>query len=334
MNKTLVLFLLPTLAVFMGACAQKVTIKALEPAEVDRASQTKKITVTDFEHDRVGLSNKIEANLARHRINSQNYFTMVSRGDFDKIIREQKIQNSGLVETSTVVEVGNLIGAQAIISGNVGRLNSSDTHYYEERVKCADSKCKEMYRYKVGCTKRVVGLSAELKMVDVAAGDIIYADTMSKSVSYYHCSDDSRTIPSAESAGQSLATAIANDFTYKLTPHYRYFDVELLEDPDLDYTKEQEKLLDVSLEYIKQNRYDKAEKYLFELIDSTSAQSYVAFYNLGVVKEAEGKYIEAKEYYEKADSLMIKPVEQISLAYVRIQSLIAKRDITQAQIQR
>lgn len=334
MKRIVILFLLSLATVYLSGCAQKVSMKALEPAEIDRASQTKKITVTDFEHDRVGLSNKIEANLAKYKINTQNYFTIISRNDFDKIIKEQKIQNSGLVDTSTVVEVGNLIGAQAIISGNVGHLNSSDTHYYEERVKCADLKCKEVYRYNVGCTKRVVSLSADLRMVDVAAGDIIYADTMGKSSSYYHCSDDTRTIPSPESAGQNLAIAIANDFTYKLTPHYRYFDVELLEDPDLDYTKEQEKLLNVSLEYIKQNRYDKAEKYLFELIDSTNAQSYVAFYNLGVVKEAEGKYIEAKEYYEKADSLMVEPVEQISLAYVRIQSLIEKRDITQAQIQR
>jgi len=334
MHKKLLLFLLPIATVFISGCAQKVNMRALEPAEIDRASQTKKITVTNFEHDKVGLSNKIEANLARHKIDNKNYFTIVSRGDFDKIIQEQEIQNSGLVETSTVVEVGNLIGAQAIISGNVGRLGVSDTNYNEERARCADSKCKEVYRYNVGCTKRVVSLSAELKMVDVTAGDIIYADTISKYAEYFHCSDDSRTIPSPESAGQNLAASIADDFTFRLTPHYRFFDVELLEDPDLDYSDEQEELLKVSLQYIKQNRYDKAEQFLFELIDSTDAQSYVAFYNLGVVKEAEGKYMEAKEYYEKADSLMVEPVEQISMAYVRIQSLIEKHDMTQAQIQR
>jgi len=334
MHKKLLLFLLPIATVFISGCAQKVNMRALEPAEIDRGSQTKKITVTNFEHDKVGLSNKIEANLARHKIDNKNYFTIVSRGDFDKIIQEQEIQNSGLVETSTVVEVGNLIGAQAIISGNVGRLGVSDTNYNEERARCADSKCKEVYRYNVGCTKRVVSLSAELKMVDVTAGDIIYADTISKYAEYFHCSDDSRTIPSPESAGQNLAASIADDFTFRLTPHYRFFDVELLEDPDLDYSDEQEELLKVSLQYIKQNRYDKAEQFLFELIDSTDAQSYVAFYNLGVVKEAEGKYMEAKEYYEKADSLMVEPVEQISMAYVRIQSLIEKHDMTQAQIQR
>ncbi|MDD2790058.1 MAG: CsgG/HfaB family protein [Sulfurimonas sp.] len=334
MKKTLLFFLFTGFSLFLAGCAQKVSIKALEPAEVDRASQTKKITVASFDHDKVGLANKIEANLAGFRIDNQKYFTIVSRGDFDTIINEQKLQNSGLIETSTVIEVGNLIGAQAIISGNVGRVSSSDTNYYENRTRCADSKCKEVVKYNVGCVKRVVTLSAELKMVDIEVGDIIYADTMSKVASYYHCSDDSRTIPSPESAGQNLASSIANDFTFKLTPHYRYFDVVLLEDPDLDYTDEQERLLEVSIEYIKQKRYDKAEKFLFDLIDTTGGQSYVAFYNLGVVKEAEGQYEEAREYYEKADTLMVKPVPEISQAYLRIQSLIAKHEITQAQIQR
>ena len=334
MNKQFTLFSILFVLFFLSGCAQKINIRALEPAQIDRASQTKKLSIATFTNDRVGLSNKIEANLAQIKIDNRSYFTIVSRGDFEKIIKEQKIQNSGLVDNSSVVEVGNLIGAQAIISGNVGNINVSDSNYYEERVRCADSKCKTVTKYNVGCKKRVVSLSAELKMVDIEAGDIIHAETIHKFSNHFQCQDDSRTIPSGESAAQSLATAMANEFTYKLTPHYRYFEVVLLEDPDLDYTNEQEKLLEVALEYIKQNRYDKAEKFLYDLIDSTDAQSYVAFYNLGVVKEAEGEYNEAKEYYERADALMIEPVAEISQAYVRINTLIEKNDKTKAQLQR
>jgi len=321
-------------SIIMSGCAQKVSIRALEPAEVDRAAMTKKISVAPFKNDRIGLSSKIEVNLARHRLDDKKYFTIVSRSDFDRIIKEQKIQNSGLIEQSTAVEVGGLIGAQAIISGNVGRVTSNDTHFYEGRSRCLDKKCNELVRYRVGCTKRVVGLSAEIRMVDVVRGDIIYADTMSRTRSYKHCKDDSRQLPSREIAAQSLATSMADSFTYKLTPHYRSISVTLLEKPDLDYTKRQEELLEVSLEYIKQGRYDKAQQFLFDLIDSTNEKSYVAFYNLGVIKEAEGNYKEAKEYYKSADNLMVKPVEEISKAYVRINSLIAKRDKAYSQIGR
>jgi len=320
--------------IFISGCAQKVRIKALEPAEVDRAAKTKKIAVTGFKNDIVGLSSKIESNLARHKIENRLFFTMVSRNDINKIIKEQKLQNSGLVDVSTAVTVGDLIGAEAIISGNVGRASLNDTYFYERRSRCADKKCKELVYYNVRCKKRVVGLSADIRMVDVTRGDIIYADNISRTSTYKHCRDDSRALPSKEIAAQELADSIASTFTYKLTPHYRYFNVELLEDPDLDYDDNQELLLESSLEYIKQNRYDKAEKLLIRLIDSTGQQSYVAFYNLGVVKEAQGEYQKAKEYYEKADDLIIEPVEIVSSSYLRINSIIEKHQRTQEQINR
>lgn len=328
----LLLFVLITL--YISGCAQKVKIRALEPAEIDRVATTKKITVAGFKNDRVGLSGKIEANLAQHKIDNKSFFTIVSRKDFDKIIDEQKIQNSGLIDTSTVVEVGQLIDAQAIILGNVGRASLQDSRFYETRSRCIDEKCKEREEYRVRCIKRVVGLSAELRIVDVAKGDIIYADKFFESSQHKHCVDDSIALPSKWMAAQNLASRIADRFTYKLTPHYRSFSVRLLEDADLEYTDAQEKLLGLSLTYIEQGRYDKAEQFLIELIDSTDKQSYVPFYNLGVIKEAQGQYNEAKNYYKKADDLMVEPVEEISLASLRIEKLIRKHKKSKEQLQR
>ncbi len=334
MQKIILLFLSVVVTSLMTGCAQKVTIRALEPADIDRAAATKKVAVSNFKHDRVGLSGKIEAKLSRFKIDNKSYFTIVSRNDFNKIVQEQRIQNSGLVDSQTVVDIGNLIGAEAIISGNVGKATLSDSYFYERRTRCADKKCKKLINYKVRCKKRVIGLSAELRMVDVAQGDIIYADTMNERAVYKHCSDDSRAMPSKEIVAQRLADVISNNFVYKLTPHYRNFRVELLDEGDLDYTDKQEQLLEVSLTYIEQGRLDKAERFLIDLIDSTDSQSYVAFYNLGVVKEAEGNYAEAKEYYENADNLMVEPVQEINAAVIRINSLIDKRQRTQAQIAR
>ena len=322
------------LLIFLSGCSQKVRIQALEPAQVDRISETKKIAVLNFKNDRVGLSRKIEAKLASFQINNKKYFTIVSRNDFNTIIKEQKLQSSGLVDEDSSVKVGELIGAEAIISGDVRRPTKQDSYFYEPRVRCANAKCSELSYYNVRCMKRVVSLAAEIRVVDVSRGDIIYADTLSREQVFKHCSDDSRALPTTAMAAQNLAESIANSFTYKLTPHYRVFSVSLLEDPDLDYTSEQKKLLKVSLEYIEQGRYDKAEQFLTRLIDSTGGKSYVAFYNLGVIKEAEGKYKEAKEYYDYADNLMIEPVAEINEAIVRINSLIAKREKTMKQLKR
>ncbi|WP_457744176.1 CsgG/HfaB family protein [Sulfurimonas sp.] len=334
MNKILVFLLAAFVSLFYTSCAQKVGFKVLVPAQIDRMSTVKKIAVSDFSDDRVGLSRKIEAKLSNFRIKDKPFFTVVSRNDLNKIISEQKLQNSGLVDNKNIVKVGELIGAQAIISGNVSPATSQDSRFYEERVRCANSKCTKLESYTVRCIKRVFGLSAELRVVDITKGDIIYAQNLSKSSSYKHCIDDSRALPSREMAAQALAERIASDFTYKLTPHYQYLNVSLLDDPDLDYTDSQEKLLKISLKYIEQGRYDKAEKFLMDLIDSTNAKSYVAFYDLGVIKEAQGKYKEAKEYYQYADNLMVEPVEEINSAVIRINSLISQRKKTMEQFNR
>ena len=333
MKKTIYIAL-GILSVVISGCSQKVGVEALVPAEVDRISQTKVIAVTDFRHDRVGLSRKIEARLSNFTIDSQKYFTVVSRNDIDKVIAEQRLQNSGLVSDDNIVKVGELIGAQAIIAGNVSPVTKQDSYFYESRFRCANKKCTEVEKYNVRCMKRLVGLSAEIRVVDVTKGDIIFADTLSRSRSFKHCSDDSRAIPSKTMVAQRLAQEIADDFTYKLTPHYKRFSVKLLEDPDLDYTDKQEQLLDFSLEYIEKGRFDKAEQLLKELIDSTNMKSYVAFYNLGVIKEAQGKYKEAKEYYEYADNLMVEPVDEINEAITRINALIANKQKTLQQLNR
>ncbi len=321
------------LLMFAG-CSQTVAMRALEPAAIDRAAYTKKIAVSPFENDHVNLSGKIEAEIAGTRLDGEPYFTTISRRDIDQILREQRFQNSGLLEPGEAVDMGRIIGAEAIISGSVSTPSKSDSHFDETRTRCEDDKCKKISIYQVRCTKRKVSLWAELRMVDVEQGDIIYADRISKSKYWSHCYDDSRVLPSRHEAAQQLADEITKEFTIKLTPHYRRFAVTLLEKGDLEYTDAQNKLLKNALEFIEQERLAKAETLLIELIDSTAERSYVAFYNLGVVKEAQGYYDEAKAIYDRADDLMMEPVEEISEAYKRIRRTIADYQKSQSQITR
>ncbi len=315
----------------MSGCAQKVTIKALQPAEVSRAALTKKVAVTSFKNDKPNISGKIEANLAKHKLDGKQYFTIVSRQDLNKVLSEQKIGTSGLIDPSTATEVGKLLGAQAIISGRTGNASTSDTNFYETRTKCNKNGCWDV---RVRCTKRVAGLDAEIRMIDTKKGDIIYADTINRTAAWKHCNDDSRPLPSTMMASQQLASAIAKDFSYKLVPHYVYYNVALLEKPDLEYTKKQELLLKTSLAFIKAKRYDRAEKLLKKLINSTGEKSYVPLYNLGVLTEAKGDYEGAKNLYAKADKLTVEPVEEINLAINHIDKLIEENKKALAQLKK
>lgn len=304
----------------------------LEPAEIDRASHTKRIAVSQFKNDREGLSGKIESNIAKQRLDGKYYFTTVSRSDIDKVLKEQKFQYSGVLEDSQAVEVGELIGAQAIISGEVTNASSSDSSSYEERMECADKDCKKLRTYQVYCTTRSISMGASIKMTDVAKGDIIYADSFSPTRRWKHCQDDSNALPSRAAGLDVLANYIAQEFVYKLTPHYKTVSVELLEDPDIKYDARQKKTLEVALDYIEAGRMDKAEQLLGTLLESTQEQSYVAAYNLGVVMESQGKLKEAQRLYQMADKLQLEPVEQINDAVLRIRETLYKHEKAMSQI--
>lgn len=303
----------------LTGCAQRVQIKSLQPAQISRAAVTKKIAVIAFKNDRVNLSGNIEAKIAQYRLDDKPYFTTVSRKDFDKVLKEQKIQDSGLVESSSMGAAASMIGAQAIISGDVATPSMKRVDYYETRTKCKKDQCWEERVY---CINQTAALGAQIRMIDTQKGDIIYADSINKSASWSHCRDDSFVLPTLQMASEQLADAIAKDFVSKLAPHYVYAQVVLLEKPDLEYSDNQKLLLENALEYIKQNRYDKAQSLLTELIDSTAEKSYVPLYDLGVLKEAQGQLEEAQNLYKKADDLTVKPVEEINKAVLHIKDEI------------
>lgn len=108
---------------FFSACSQTVRISALKPAQVDKITHYKKIAIGVFTHDNVGLSNKIESQLSHASIDKKPFFTIISRKDTNKIFQEQRLQLSGLLDSKNVVKIGHLLGAQAMINGDV-----SDAH--------------------------------------------------------------------------------------------------------------------------------------------------------------------------------------------------------------
>jgi len=175
-------------------------------------------------------------------------------------------------------------------------------------------------------------MGAQIKMVDVAKGDIIYGNNMEEAKYWTHCSDDSRALPAKEQGLSTISDEIAGKFAFKLAPHYIFYPVTLLEDPDLEYSEKQEKQLENALAFIKQNRYDRGEELLADLMDQTANKSYVAIYNLGVIKEAQGQLKDAKELYQMADKLTMEPVEEINEAINRIDAAIAKREKALQQV--
>jgi len=337
-------------SVLATGCAQKVRIKALNPAEVGAMASKKKVAVSEFKNDKIGLSGKIEAEIARQKLDKKRYFTVLSRKDMNKIIAEQKLQSSEMMNEATAAKIGKVIGAQAIISGEVASANAESGSYQEDREKCLQyykdgSGCAQYRYYKVTCNTTQASVSANINIIDVENGTVIYGDTITKDYSGDSCKNGNtnlgiltlqgspKQILSKSQALNKLAGSIANEFVYKLTPNYIYFNVTLLDTIELDSaTDAQNKKFEAALGYIKAARYDKAKKLLSSLMDEFDGKSYVVAYVYGVVFEATGDFNKAKEIYTIADNDTVEPVSEINLAMNRIDSLIAKREEAKKQM--
>jgi len=322
------------ISVLVTGCAQKVRIKALNPAEVGAMASKKKVAVSKFKNDKVGLSGKIEAEISKQKLDKKRYFTVLSRKDMNKVIAEQKLQSSELMDEKTIAKVGELIGAQAIINGEISSATAQSNSYMEDREKCLkyvkDVGCVKFRYYRVKCNTTQADVSANISIVNVENASIIYGDTINKTYSADSCK--SRKILSKAQALSRLSSGIAREFVYKLTPNYIYFNVVLLDSIEIDATGAQKKKFENILGYIKVARYDKAKKLLDGLMDELDGRSYVVAYVYGVTDEATGDFEKAKELYTMADDLAQEPVSEINLAVNRIDALIEKRDEARKQI--
>lgn len=334
MRESLKLLLSIFVVLLVGGCSQKVTIKALSPAEVGDMAQKKKIAISRFTNDRFGISGKIESAIAKQKLDDKRYFTLVSRKDLNKVIAEQRFQSSEMLDEATVSRVGKLIGVQAIISGEMVSSSAVTDRHREERIRCVkfvkNKGCVRAESYQVLCRSIKASVSANINILDIESGLIIYGDAISKKYKHKSCYGN---LISKTQALDKLASEIASEFVYKLTPHYIYFNVALLEDIELDsVTDNQEDRFENSLEYIEASRLDKAQKILDELLDELDGKSFVVAYVLGVVYEAQYNYVDAKKMYDLADSLTTKPVEEINKALIRIDKSIDDRQEAKEQL--
>ena len=317
-----------SILILFSACAKQIRIKSLTPAEVSEMASKKKIAVSEFRDDHIGLSGKIESKIAKHKLDNSKIFTVVNRKDLQKIIAEHKLQSSELMDEKTSTEVGKLIGAEAIINGEIAFADSKTTRQREAREKCLkyvkDEGCVRYKHYTVICESIQASVSANLNIIDVETASVIYGDTISKEYNDRSCI--SGGILSDSQAINRLSEEIADEFVYRLTPHYNYFYVELLDSIELDdISDENEDMFEAAISYIEAGRMKKADEILLRLMNELHSKSYVVAYVYGVVKESLGELDDAKELYKIADNLTYEPVKEINRALIRIEKLIDEK---------
>ena len=322
-----------SMTILLTACSTTTKIQYLEPSDIPHAAKLKQIAVNDFKDDSVGLTGRIESKLSQTTLNNKPYFTVLDRKNIQQLLNEQTFQHSGLTQEQKSVQLGELIGAQAFVTGEITSQTYQDSWFKKERSECIDKKCKEMRHYHVRCMNRSISLSANIQMIEVESSKIIYSDSISRSDRWERCPDRSYQFPDTSATWQSYAESIAREFVNKISPSYVYKSIKLIDEPDIKYSDYQENTLENGIDFVESGRLDKAESLFSQLVFDTQSLSYAATYNLGVVKEAQGEYQEAKRLYLLSDQLQKEPVEEINQALIRIDQAILKHQQAMTEIE-
>lgn len=83
----------------------------------------KRIAVWDLESSNISYDKIVTlSNRLRSEMVKTNKFTIIDRSELNKILKEQGIQQTGIVDISTAVRIGKIIGVRYILVGSVNRV--------------------------------------------------------------------------------------------------------------------------------------------------------------------------------------------------------------------
>lgn len=327
--KSIFLFILCLFLFLFTGCAPKVKIQALKSSNVTNTS-SKQIAIIKFKNDNISQSNQIESLLTKFKINNKQYFTIVDRKNFEKLLKEKKLNDSGLIDIENLEYIKGFTQAKSFLFGEVLQSNLKKEHFIQTITDynvCLsyDNKKNECVKYGTSfkrCQKNKYQIQTNIKLVEIDTSNIIFTNTYNEYTDITKCGSEIYNLPSKKEINTALAYRVARKVLKDIAPSYVNFNVTLLDDLDIKLSEQQEKDFENALKLLSKNRIEKAQSILSKLNSQTSSRSYVILYNLGVTKEASGQTIEAQKLYKKAEDISLRNEveDEITKAIKRIEN--------------
>ena len=220
-----------------------------------------------------------------------NVFEVLERNQLMNIIEEKKLSASGMVADDQMIELGGMLGVQALVIGNVN-YSYKDTDYKEKRSKKKNGK---KVSYNVNCKKRKININIRARIINAETGQIIGSTKASRSLDKNHCDGDWGTLPSVdELVDQGLKELLPNIADY-FAPHYELRSLELEKIGAKKYKKKAEKAAKLAEDLKINEAY-----FIYDAIYQDDPYNPKVLYNLGIMHELVGNFDEALQYYEMA----------------------------------
>ncbi|MFH0948673.1 MAG: CsgG/HfaB family protein [Elusimicrobiota bacterium] len=157
------------LTVFSG-CAPSTTVKKTQSVTIEKSADTfvppkKKISVVEFENKtaygqkRLGTA---ASDVLLTELGKSDKFILVERAKLDKVMEEQKLQTTGMIDSNTVAQMGKILGLDAIVVGSISQfgVKTGGSDYFVTQSKQQVAEC-----------------TVDIRVIEVETGKILYIDS-------------------------------------------------------------------------------------------------------------------------------------------------------------
>lgn len=328
--------------------ADEVELIRTLPSEVN-LSRIERIAVTPLSND----PTERLTNLLGVRLQQTGQFELLERSQLDNLLAEHNFSLSGLVDESSAVEVGQILGVEALVYGSVNVFRVYDEGTQERiYVKVGE----ETYTDKKGKTRtrdvhdyimapavvRRGELELTVKVVDVTSGLIIAQKNERQTFEdkkVNHPQAEQNQLPSQGDIEQRLIDAALTGICRYVAPYQVEEEVRWDGNCKMDECDE-------AFRYVELGMLDEAEKTLEQRLTKTLKATKkrkerkgeddvlaALYYNTGLVAELKGEMEKALEMYMEALKARIKdPAEKQKEARERVEQYIGAWQAYNSQV--
>ncbi len=309
------LLVLVAWSVLAGCAAPAIYKPVVMPPKVKGMAEVNTIAITSVKGDSGWHYNgrddfvrgKLSSFLSSISAPGKSGFAVVDSDTLSSVIKQQKLSEDAIFDSTTSIRLGKLVGADALMNASYQISNVSDQTYknqytdYETCVEYKDDgkKCKKYKKRTEYCTKRNVSVELIPSVVSVTTGAIIYANDYSSHLSSSKCPSRGNTLRSPDSM---VVDGFSDIFSQMRRDVYFYeivLKLNMIESDDSSMPKATKTLLKGAMELVEQNMVDRACGQIAKAAASYN-QSPAIMYNMGICKEVKGENEFAKAFFERA----------------------------------
>lgn len=138
-------------------------------------------------------------------LTSTGQVEVLDRGNIEKVMREQKFSNSGLVDETSAIELGRLLGSPVLVMISVHNLKVTRIPHSSTKAEWKDSKGKVHPAVTTYTSKTQVDYSASVQAVDLATGRVFSQQRIAVAPSKEQSSEDGQPEYPSETEVREMA---------------------------------------------------------------------------------------------------------------------------------